>query len=90
MKPPIQIFVCGGPGEDLEAGWHQTMAELCAQVAIDRDREMDLDDAAEFQHREAEFTDMREDVDPYWHAVTGTDCWYEEAKPDLALVYADE
>lgn len=76
-KPKVQIFVC----HDMEEGWIQSLVAQCDQDWEEHEQEMNVADAEEHQHREIEFCDMREDIDPYWEVN-----WREEADVELVPV----
>lgn len=76
-KPVVQIFVC----YDIEERWHMSLAMDSESDWAEHEQEMNEVDAEEHQHREIEFCDMREAIDPYWEVN-----WREEADVELVPV----
>lgn len=77
----VQIFSCDP--------WEGYMAQLARESDEDwavMELEANVDDAAGFQVREPEFSDMRAEVDPYW-PPRELPSRFEEAERDPAITY---
>ncbi len=81
----VQVVTCTG---DMELAWILSMCDMEGQERehAEEMRMLDVGDALEFQHVQAEFCDLREAVDPYW-PPRDLEPWYEEAERDPAMTY---